>query len=130
MAQIPMCNRDTTVIAGGASQVALMHSINLTPLLDEVSMRNRDDSGPSEHLASRSSLRAQVTAVTDETLLASGWQRFFDSSTGKAYYRNGTTDVTQWELPAIPLDSRSTMQRWCDAIKGDPRPCFFWDSTE
>ena len=88
------------------------------------------DSGPSEHLASRSSLRAQVTVVTDEMLLASGWQRFFHSSTGKAYYRNGTTDVTQWELPTILLDSRSTMQRWCDATKGDPRPCFFWDSAE
>ena len=118
------------MIAGDASQVALMHSISLAPLLDEVSMRNRDDSGLSEHLTSRSSLRTQVTAVTEKTLLASGWRRFFDSSTGKAYYRNDATDVTQWELPEIPFDSKSTMQRWCDATKGDPRPCFFWDSTE
>ena len=117
------------MIAGGASQIALMHSINLGPLLQEVGMRNRDGSDPSEHLTSRLPIRTQLAAVTDETLLARGWRRFFDSSTGKAYYKHDAADVTQWELPAIPFDSKSTLQRLCDASKGDPRPCFFWDST-
>jgi hypothetical protein len=47
------CNRDTTVIVRDAPQAALMHSINLAPLLDEVRMRNRVDSDLPEHLPSQ-----------------------------------------------------------------------------
>ena len=44
---------------------------------------------------------ATAAAVADGALRSSGWQQFVCATSGKPYYRNDATDVTQWDRPTL-----------------------------
>ena len=53
----------------------------------------------------------QVKAVPSEeaepaAILPSGWQQHLDPTSGRPYYCNRQTGMTQWEVPAEPMQAR------------------------
>ena len=40
------------------------------------------------------------------TTLPSDWQQHLDPASGRVFYRNSQTGITQWELPAEPVQAR------------------------